>query len=90
MQTVNAKDYDPQMQVCMRCEGRKKIYKVGSIYSHQDTGGVQVDCPLCLGKGKVKVLDAVFKDVEKKKLRNKRLPKQSTELVPSDDQKESA
>jgi uncharacterized protein CbrC (UPF0167 family) len=92
MQTVNAKDYDPSLQICPRCEGRKKIYKVGAGYSHQNTGGVSVDCPFCIGKGKVKVLDAVFKDIEKNKknkLRSKRLPKLSTETVPKDDQKES-
>lgn len=38
---------------CIRCDGRKKMYKTGGIYNHTNTGGVLVDCPLCLGKGKI-------------------------------------
>jgi len=45
------------MQQCFRCAGRKKLYKSGSGYSKQNTGGVLVDCPLCLGKGKIDKLE---------------------------------
>ncbi len=53
--------------VCVRCEGRKKIYKVGSGWSHINTGGVLTDCPLCLGVGKIKSLeDAAVKKSKQK------------------------
>lgn len=38
---------------CMRCKGRKKMYKMGSGYSLVNTGGVIVDCPMCLGQGTI-------------------------------------
>lgn len=44
------------MQRCCRCLGRKKVYKMGGGYSHIDTGGLHVDCPMCLGEGEVKKL----------------------------------
>ena len=37
---------------CVRCSGRKQVYKVGGIYTLQNTGGVLVTCPLCNGEGK--------------------------------------
>lgn len=40
---------------CMRCRGQKKVFKIGSGYSRIDTGGVEVDCPLCQGDGSVKI-----------------------------------
>lgn len=38
---------------CFRCSGRKKMYQIGktSIWSHENSGGVLKDCPLCLGTG---------------------------------------
>ena len=42
------------MRRCIRCSGRKKMYKIGktgSAWSHNNSGGVLTDCPLCLGKG---------------------------------------
>lgn len=41
---------------CMRCKGRKKMFKFGSGYSIMNNGGKQVDCPMCLGAGKIKPL----------------------------------
>jgi hypothetical protein len=49
---------------CMRCNGRKKMYKVQGGYTHTNTGGVLLDCPMCLGNGKVKTLVRVLKDIE--------------------------
>lgn len=36
---------------CQRCQGARKMYKIGSAYLMTNAGGVQVDCPLCLGTG---------------------------------------
>lgn len=47
------------MMLCMRCEGRKRIYKVGSVYSFTNTGGSLVDCPMCLAVGKVKKIESL-------------------------------
>lgn len=44
------------MVLCLRCRGRKKMYKMGSGYSTENTGGPHVNCPLCLGVGKIKKL----------------------------------
>jgi hypothetical protein len=52
---------------CMRCNGRKKMYKVRSIYTHANTGGLQVDCPMCLGEGKIKTIEKALMDSKKKK-----------------------
>lgn len=48
---------------CMRCGGRKKLYKVGSGYSKTNCGGVEVNCPLCNGKGEIKKLAFADKKV---------------------------
>lgn len=45
---------------CIRCSGRKKVYKINSGYSLINTGGVEVDCPLCLGEGTIKTLDKML------------------------------
>lgn len=50
------------MMLCMRCEGRKRIYKVGSVYSFTNTGGSLVDCPMCLAVGKVKKIENLSSD----------------------------
>lgn len=36
---------------CVRCKGRKKMYKVQGVYSNINTGGKEVDCPMCMGAG---------------------------------------
>lgn len=71
---------------CFRCCGRKKLYKKGSGYMLCDSGGVLVDCPLCLGVGKIKELEHSFaevketvenliKETEKETKKNKKKPK---------------
>lgn len=49
--------------VCFRCHARKKIYKIGNGYSHADTGGLLVDCPMCLGVGKIKSLGQMISSI---------------------------
>lgn len=52
---------------CVRCKGRKKVFKVNSVYSLVNTGGVQVDCPMCLGTGVNKpILEALLEVTDKK------------------------
>ena len=38
---------------CFRCSGRKQMYQLGktSVWTHDNSGGVLKDCPLCLGTG---------------------------------------
>ena len=48
---------------CMRCHGERKMYQVGNnAYSCVNSGGILVDCPMCLGKGKTKTLEQAMKD----------------------------
>lgn len=47
---------------CVRCHGRKKIYKVGSGYTLAEMGGVKVDCPLCNAEGWIEPLVQVKAD----------------------------
>ena len=55
------------MRRCFRCSGQKKMYKgAGDLYSLANFGGTLVDCPLCLGKGNIKTLDAVQEEIAKK------------------------
>ena len=42
---------------CIRCDGRKKMYTMNGGYTHANMGGVLVDCPLCLGIGKITVVE---------------------------------
>lgn len=51
-------------QVCMRCRGRKKLFRLGTtnVYSFTDSGGVLVTCPMCQGNGTVKTLQAAMLD----------------------------
>lgn len=64
---------------CPRCNGRKRMYKVRSIYSHTNSGGVEVDCPLCLGVGKVKPLDQAINDAHDKIKKSKKKKKIETQ-----------
>ena len=54
------------MQRCVRCNGRKKMYKINSAYSMTNCGGQEVDCPMCLGKGET-VTPAIFAEQLKNK-----------------------
>ncbi len=57
------KEHDHTMVNCMRCHGRKKLFKIMGGYSHADTGGVSVDCPMCLGKGKIKPVELAMPEL---------------------------
>lgn len=56
--------HDPTMVVCMRCLGRKKVYKLGSGYSLANCGGVEIDCPMCSGVGKHKKASEALPEVK--------------------------
>jgi hypothetical protein len=44
------------------------MYKTGSAWSRTDTGGKEMDCPLCMGKGEIEIPKVVSgKDIEKTK-----------------------
>jgi len=53
---------DANYRRCIRCRGRKKIYKVRGAYSYTNTGGVEVDCPMCLGEGMIRKLEVSLPD----------------------------
>lgn len=53
-----------KMIVCLRCDGRKKIYKIGGGYSFVNIGGQLVNCPMCNGEGKHKTAEAALKEIE--------------------------
>ena len=57
---------------CMRCRGKKKIYKTMGGYSHANTGGVLVDCPLCLGVGRIQKMEDALKSIQETK--NEKIP----------------
>lgn len=43
------------------------MYKLNGAYTHTNSGGTMVTCPLCLGEGKIKKLDEAIKDLEDEK-----------------------
>jgi len=57
---------------CIRCKGRKKIFKTGNAYSYTNTGGIEVKCPLCLGEGVTKSLEAAIEDIKKINTKSKK------------------
>lgn len=61
-----------ELMKCMRCSGRKKMYKVGGGYTHTNNGGKFVDCPMCLGEGKIKTLEAATKEIEEKAIKKRK------------------
>lgn len=67
-------------RICLRCCGRKKVFKIGGGYSHINTGGIEVGCPLCLAKGQIKHLDKAIVDVTQALI--------NTEKVKKNDKKE--
>lgn len=60
-----------RMMRCIRCEGRKKMYMMNGGYTHVNMGALQVDCPLCLGKGQIPFLEDAIEDVKKETLKIK-------------------
>lgn len=49
---------------CVRCKGRKKLFKLNSIYSYTNMGGVEVECPMCLGSGYNKPIAEAINEVK--------------------------
>jgi phage FluMu protein Com len=49
---------------CVRCKGRKKLFKMNNGYSYTNTGGVEVKCPLCLGEGFTKPLEQAIEEIK--------------------------
>ena len=48
---------------CIRCRGRKKLYKIKGGWSLENSGGTLSDCPLCLGAGLIdKVPSAIIEE----------------------------
>lgn len=60
-----------KMMRCIRCEGRKKMYMMNGGYTHVNMGALQVDCPLCLGKGQIPFLEDAIEEVKKETLKIK-------------------
>jgi hypothetical protein len=50
---------------CLRCKGRKKLFKINGIYNYTNTGGVEIQCPMCLGNGITKSLDEALEEIKK-------------------------
>lgn len=50
---------------CVRCKGRKKVFKINRIYSYTNTGGVEIQCPMCLGNGSIKSLEEAIEEIKK-------------------------
>lgn len=50
---------------CVRCKGRKKLFKINGIYSYTNTGGVEIQCPMCLGNGVTKSLEEATEEIKK-------------------------
>lgn len=51
---------------CVRCQGRKKLYKINNGYSYLNTGGVLVNCPMCLGTGSTKSPQEIIDEIAKR------------------------
>jgi hypothetical protein len=56
---------------CVRCKGRKKLFKINGIYSYTNTGGVEIQCPMCLGNGSTKSLEEALEEIKKVNEQNK-------------------
>lgn len=49
---------------CPRCRGQKSMYKINGGYSAANTGGVKVDCPMCLAEGVVATLEKKLEEIK--------------------------
>ena len=56
---------------CVRCKGRKKLFKINGIYSYTNTGGVEIQCPMCLGTGSTKSLEEAIQEMKKENAKHK-------------------
>lgn len=75
-----------KLMICIRCNGRKKLYKINSVYSFADTGGQFVDCPMCLGAGRVphppkELLNEVVEEKVDEPIKPVRKPRKRREKV---------
>lgn len=75
-----------KLMICIRCNGRKKLYKINSAYSFTDTGGQFVDCPMCLGAGRVphppkELLNEVVEEKVDEPIKPVRKPRKRKEKV---------
>lgn len=57
-------DLKADMRRCFRCNGLKKMYKIGAGYCLENCGGELVNCPLCDGKGQIKTLDKLDSQIQ--------------------------
>lgn len=73
---------------CVRCKGRKKLFKVAGAYSYVDTGGEKVDCPMCLGSGSTKSLADALEDIKELNSKKKSVDTQEKDFD-NGDKKES-
>lgn len=76
---------------CMRCLGRKKLYKVNSVYSLENTGGTIVNCPLCLGEGMIKTVKDAIQDAKKLLIKSEveKLQQKENEMINPKDGKDA-
>jgi hypothetical protein len=66
---------------CFRCKGRKKMYSFNGGWTFTNMGGIEKDCPLCLGNGFIKPLEEVLKEGSKMKkdFKNAKEKRENTE-----------
>ena len=70
---------------CIRCKGRKKMYKVQGAYSHTNTGGKEVDCPMCMGEGFMEKMPGSQKEIKKIKGAKKFIQEKQKDLSNEED-----
>jgi hypothetical protein len=73
---------------CIRCQGRKKLYKMMGGYSFTNCGGELVTCPMCAGKGEIKNFNFESEEVTKEVVRRVRSKKK--EILDESEDKESS
>lgn len=67
---------------CIRCRGRKQLYKTMSGWCFDNSGGVLTDCPMCLGKGVIKKTpDKAIFEKEKESAKRKADSKQKKQKL---------
>lgn len=52
-------------RVCIRCKGRKKLYKTGGGWTFENTGGVLTSCPMCNEAGTIPLLENAIEESKK-------------------------
>lgn len=67
---------------CIRCRGRKQLYKTKGGWCFENSGGTLTDCPLCLGKGIIDLMPPKLEDAEEKLNAKKRTLKKIKEAHP--------